>query len=418
MRWVIAAGAAMLTAGCTAPPAPAALELRGRIEGPGAAPVDVRLLLQPEHRRDGDRYLRAAMATLTACRAWLGASPRAELTLVDPPWRSAPPMPAGAVLLDRTPWWSARTSMTPELAAARAASRQYLHDRFDTAALPSWFVEGIAEYVARRAMLPLFEVDNTAPGYAFLEERYAGGFIPWFIRIRLLIETDGEPVSSYRKNAGVGMSDPRPADLRTLAGKTVLALATLERWVGRPVFDQIVAEFVGASGTDPPTLQAFARTADNVSGQELSWLFDEVFGSSHVFDYGVGLLTSDQGGDGAFNTVVIVRRFGDARFTGASAPPIGPYQSGRGITLRVTFEDGRQVTDAWDGRDPETTFRYRSPSRAVSAVVDPDRTLLLDLQQTNNGLTLAPRSGAFASRWAALWLAWLEHALLTYSTFV
>jgi len=308
--------------------------------------------------------------------------------------------------------------MTPELAAARAVSRQYMRDRIDTAALPPWFVEGIAEYVARRAMLPLFEVDNTAPGYAFLEERYADGFIPRFVRIRLLIETDGEPVSLYRANAGVGMSDPRPADLRTLAGKTVLALATLERWVGRPVFDQIVAEFVGASGGDPPTLQAFARTAARVSGQDLSWLFDEVFGSSRVFDYGIGLLTSERGADGAFNTVVIARRFGDARFTGASAAPIGPYESGRGITLRVTFEDGRQVTDAWDGRDREKTFRYRSPSRAVSAVADPDRTLLLDLRQTNNGLTLAPQSGAAASRWAGLWLAWLQHALLTYGALV
>ena len=54
------------------------------------------------------------------------------------------------------------------------------------------------------------------------------------------------------------------------------------------------------------------------------------------------------------------------------------------------------MTDAWDGRGREKTFRYRSPSRAVSAVLDPDRTLLLDLRQTNNGLTLAPRSGAAA----------------------
>ena len=222
----------MLTAGCAATPAPPVLELHGRVDAPGAAPIDVRLLLQPEHRGDGDRYLRAAVATLTACEKWLGASPRPALTLVDPPWRSAPLMPAGAVLLDRTPWWSARTSMTPELAVARAVSRQYLRDRIDTAALPSWFVDGIAEYVARRAMLPLFEVDNTAPGYAFLEERYFGGFIPRFVRIRLLIDTDGEPVSLYRANAGVGMSDARPADLRTLAGKTVLALGDA-RAVGR-----------------------------------------------------------------------------------------------------------------------------------------------------------------------------------------
>jgi hypothetical protein len=56
----------MLTAACAATPAAPVLELHGRVDAPGAAPIDVQLLLQPEHRGDGDRYLRAAMATLTA----------------------------------------------------------------------------------------------------------------------------------------------------------------------------------------------------------------------------------------------------------------------------------------------------------------------------------------------------------------
>ena len=115
---------------------------------------------------------------------------------------------------------------------------------------------------------------------------------------------------------------------------------------------------------------------------------------------------------------MVARRFGDAQFTGASAAPIGPFESGRGITLRVTFEDGQQRTDYWDGRNREKTFHYRSPARAVSAAVDPDRTLLLDLKQTNNSMTLDPRASVAASRWAARWLAWLENALLNYAALV
>jgi hypothetical protein len=308
--------------------------------------------------------------------------------------------------------------MMPELAAARAVSRQFLRERIDTAALPPWFVDGLAEYAARRGMLPLFEVDNTAPGYAFLEERFLDGFIPRFVRIRLLTETDGEPVQSYRAHRDVAIAGtPRSAsDARSLAGKTLLALGTLERWVGRPVFDQIIAEFVQAAGNGRPTLEQFSRTATSVSGQNLSWLFDEVFGSSRVFDYGVGLVTSERGADGVFETMVIARRIGDAQFTGASAAPVGSFESGRGIKTRVVFEDGQQVTDAWDGRGAEKVFRYRSPARAVSAMVDPDRILLLDLRQTNNGATLSPHGGAAASRWSMLWLTWLQHALLTYGT--
>jgi hypothetical protein len=406
----------VLIVACSARP-PAPVELHARI-APAAAPsLDLRLLLQPEHRRDGDRYLRAAVATLTMCGDWLGPFPRTSLTLVDPPWRSRPTVPAGAVLLDRTPWWSARTSMLPELAAARAVSREFLRERLDTAALPPWFVDGLAEYVARRGMQPLFAADNTAPGYAFLEQRYLDGFIARFVRIRLLIETDGEPVTSFRAHRGSAIAaQPRSsADARSLAGKTLLALGTLERWVGRPVFDQIIAEFVQQSAHGRPTLEQFSRIATSVSGQNLSWMFDQVFGSSRIFDYGIGALRSERGANGVFETVVIARRLGDAQFTGASAAPVGPFESGRGIKTRVVFEDGHEVTDVWDGRAAEKVFRYESPTRAVSAMVDPDRVLLLDLRQTNNAVTLSPHTGAAASRWALLWLAWLEHALITYS---
>jgi hypothetical protein len=394
--------------------------VHGRFEAPSLPSVDVRLLLQPEHQRDAARYLRAATATLKTCGEWLGAVPDASLTLVDPAWRSGPAAPEGAVLMDRTPWWSARTSMAPELATSRAVSRRFWRERIDTTRLPRWFVEGLAEYVARRAVTPLFELENLSPGYAFLEERYFGGFIPRFVRVRLLAETDGDPVPAYRARPDASMA-AQPGTVgqaQSLAGKTVLALGTLERWLGRPVFDQAIAEFVRESRSGRPTIADFARTATEVSGQNLSWLFDEAFGSSRAFDYGVGLLTSERERDGAFVTVVVARRFGDAQFTGASAGPIGPFESGRGITLRVRFEDGQQHTDYWDGRNREKTFRYRSPARAVSATVDPDRTLLLDLWQTNNSVTLAPRTGVAASRWTARWLAWLENALLNYSVFV
>ena len=198
----------------------------------------------------------------------------------------------------------------------------------------------------------------------------------------------------------------------------MLALGTLERWLGRPAFDEVVVDFIRESRGRTPTIADFERSASDVSGQNLSWFFGDAFRSSDRFDYGVGLLTSDRQLDGAFVTVVVARRFGDARFTGASAAPIGPFESGRGITLRVTFEDGQRRTDSWDGRGREKAFTYRSPARAVSASVDPDRTILLDLQQTNNSRTLSPRAGAAAARWAARWLSWLENALLNYGAFV
>ena len=418
MRLIAAVSVIALSASCSSPEGGG--ELHTRVEAASLPSVDVRLLLQPSHQRDGDRYLRAAEATLKMVGEWLGAFPAASLTLIDPGWRDDAVVLDDAVRLDRTPWRSAATRMAPELATARAISRRFWSHRIDTTALPSWFVEGLAEYVARRAVAPLFEFDNQPPGYAFLEERYFGGFVPRFVRVRLMLETDGDPIPAYRARPDGGATAPADsaAEAASLAGKTVIALATLERWLGRPAFDEVVADFVRSSVGRTATIADFERSASDISGQNLSWFFDAVFESSNPFDYGVSLFTSEPLTDGAFVTVVVARRLGEAQFTGASASPIGSFESGRGVPVRVTFEDGQQRTDYWDGRARERTFTYRSPVRAVAAAVDPDRTILLDLNQTNNSWTLAPRTNAAASRWAAHWLLWLENALLNFATLV
>ena len=136
-----------------------------------------------------------------------------------------------------------------------------------------------------------------------------------------------------------------------------------------------------------------------------------------MFDYAVDELTSVSDAAGGFDTTVVAARLGDGVFTGSSAPRVGPLESGRGITVLVTFEDGERVIEPWDGRDARKMFAYRGLSRAVSATIDPDRSLLLDVDRTNNSRTLTPSTGTAATRWAARWMVWLEHALLTYSFF-
>ncbi|MCU1381470.1 MAG: hypothetical protein JWL71_167 [Acidobacteria bacterium] len=410
VRSVCLAGLLALTAACGAVHPGSPLQLDRRLERSGLPPIDVRFTIQPDHARARERYVVAAMAALTQSGEWLGASPLSSLTVLDPPLHGAIGTVADdVVVLDRTPAWSTATSMTPELAAARGVTRRCLAALVDTRALPPWFVDALVESAARRVVAGLFEQENP-PGYAFYEERYFGRFVPRATRIHLRQESDGDPLPAYR--AG------RAADSTKREAKAVLTLGTLERWVGRPVFDQLIAEFVRARWPTPPTMADFVRVASDVSAQDLSWLFDEAFGSERVFDYGVERFTSEPDAGGGFTTTIVARRYGDARFPGTSAKPVGGFESGRGITVQVRFADGQRRRDVWDGRDPARTFRYRSAVRAAAAEVDPDRTLLLDVAQTNNSITLSPQSGTAASRWAARWLGWLSHALLTYAALV
>ena len=386
---------------------------------PGSA-MELVVNLQPEHAREIDRFTHAAATILQAFGEWIGPLPYDRVTIVDPGWRVLPNLDSEPVMLDRTPWWNARASVAPELATARGLSRRVWHDAIGNGTLPPWLVEGFAEYAARRVVVPLFEKENNPPGFAFLEERYFGGFVPHFVRIRLRPEADGDPMPAYRAHPSVAMisTPPSSRDAHSLTAKTVLALGTLERWVSRPVFDEALAVFVRRSKDRPPTLDDFERVTSEVAGQDLSWFFDQVFRTSASFDYGVERLTSERQAAGGYLTTIVARRYGDATFTGRSAPREGPFESGRGVLLRVAFADGTAVTDHWDGRDRDKTFTYQSPAAAVSAEVDPEQTILLDVHRANNSVTRQARGATAATRWAARYMNWIANALLQYAALV
>jgi hypothetical protein len=84
----------------------------------------------------------------------------------------------------------------------------------------------------------------------------------------------------------------------------------------------------------------------------------------------------------------------------------------------VTFDNGEQVDELWDGEALWHEFTYTRPMRARSAVVDPDRQLVLDMNFTNNSRTLAPRAPAAAVKWSLKWMVWLQDALLTWGLLV
>jgi hypothetical protein len=52
----------------------------------------------------------------------------------------------------------------------------------------------------------------------------------------------------------------------------------------------------------------------------------------------------------------------------------------------------------------------------VSAQVDPNRVLLLDLNYTNNSKTLTPRGAEAATKWSLKWMVWLQDLLLSWAT--
>ena len=113
----------------------------------------------------------------------------------------------------------------------------------------------------------------------------------------------------------------------------------------------------------------------------------------------------DEAGDGetVYRSEVVARRIGDGVFP---------------VEVLLVFEDGSRERRFWDGRARWRLFVHEGPSKLARAVVDPERTLLLDLDVTNNSLLREDPGRLGAVRWSAKWMIWLQDLLQTFTAFV
>jgi hypothetical protein len=392
--------------------------------------VEMRLLLQPEHVGQAARHFAATQAALRYYGEWYGAYPYGHITVVDPAWQSgAGGMEYPTLFTCGTRWLVRQGVTTPEGVTVHEAGHQFWYgivgnNEFEHA----WLDEGLNTFSTARVLAQAY----TPHYYA---RRYFGGFVPWVFRdIPLSRETDENGLFGFRLNAeSDAQATPSWRYFPSSGGsitysKTALWLNTLERLIGWPALQRGMALHFERSRFRHPTPDDFFRALNEAAGRDLTWYFDQVYRSSNEFDYGVASLDSGSAAargfverDGklafspgaettragttreSFETTVVVRRYGEAIFP---------------VDVEVRFEDGSHVREHWNGRDRWKAFTFVRPARATSAVVDPDRVLLLDVNTTNNSRTLAPAAGRAATKWAAKWLVWLQDVLATYAFFV
>ena len=381
------------------------VERRRRYEHPTLPSVDIRLLLQSENAGQADRHFRALDVALSRYGEWFGAYPYGHITVVDPAYQSgAGGMEYPTLITAGTSWLvpSVVTYSGPEEVIVHEVGHQWFYgmvasNEFENA----WMDEGINTYATARVL------DEDYDGY--YEKRFFGGFVPWVFKdLPLRRETSWNRLPGYRPAARSDDSsmpsyqfDPHTARYVTY-NKTALWLNTMERWLGWPIMRRALSTYFSRWQFKHPEPRDFFEIVTEVAGQDVGWFFDEVYRSSNVFDYGVQELTSVLDGD-RYRTSVFVRRYGEAVFP---------------VDVLVTFEDGEQQTDRWNGRDRWKQYTYERQSQAVSAQVDPKRVLLLDINYTNNSKTLAPKGPEAATKWSLKWMIWLQDALLLWAFFV
>ena len=84
------------------------------------------------------------------------------------------------------------------------------------------------------------------------------------------------------------------------------------------------------------------------------------------------------------------------------------------VDVLVSFTDGRNVTETWDGQYRWTRFRYRGSAKVARAIVDPQGKLAIDVDPANNDWVDEDGwSRRAALKWSARWMFWLQNLLET-----
>ncbi len=406
------------------------LERRGRFEDAGYPPVDIRLLLQPEHEHLADRYIEAARIALRSYGAWSAPYPYEQLTVVDPSWSSASGgMEYPTLITGGAGRFSPPVLHSPENVTIHEAGHQFWYllvanNEFEEA----WLDEGFNRYHDRKASHLALGPRGWARRYFGLAGRSSSGWPVVAPGVRMTMVDDALPQLRRSGQSDV-MARPTWQYLDTDSwnlnsyNKPALTLHTLEGLVGETTMTRILRTYARRFRFQHPTSRDFIAVVNEVTGSDWQWFFDETWYGSGLADYEVtareeevrkprGFVDGPEGAPvsvpspsptpkdaakGPYDAEVTVRRLGEVRLP---------------VEVQVEWSDGRVRRETWDGRDRWARFRYREPVKLARVVVDPDRKLALDVNPANNSWTAESGVARRAAlKLSARFLLWLQNLL-------
>jgi len=407
-------------------------------------PVDITLLVRPENRSQADRYLSSLKIALRGYGLRLGAYPYPHFTLVDPP-RGA--MGAGGmeymtfITLGTHPllaWWPLDRVRAAEMVTIHEFGHNYwmgmsASNEFEE----SWLDEGINSY---------YDMIVTDESYGDAQLELLGMKASAFENNHASLGAGrwADPIVReswrFRNGGSYGFNSyARPA----------VTLRHLEGLLGTATFHRAMRHFFQTWKFRHPSTADFENAIQEVAGRDLGWFFAQALHSTRALDYGIRTATSvpvrdergyfwrdgervleeepekgggekesaetasepDAGGergaaadggaesgekaDDDVRTVVFVERFGEF---------IHP------VTVELAFADGHVERREWDGQERWVRYEVVRPAKLVSARVDPEEVMALDINRLNNSRLSEPRSTPSAKLFVHI-LFWLQNLL-------
>ncbi|MFW6128920.1 MAG: M1 family metallopeptidase [Candidatus Aminicenantaceae bacterium] len=356
--------------------------------------TEIILLIHRNHLNQKERYLRALENGIEFYSQNYGAYPYSTITLVDPPIKAA-----GASGMEYPTLFTAGTFFClpqglrfTEMVTIHEFGHGYWYgivasNEFEEA----WLDEGINSYSEIKAMDYYYGEDSSMIDWMGIK-------ISDFAlqRVQLIATAKLDPIlkKSWEFYSGGSYSV-------NSYSKAAITLLTLEKYLGEDVMKKIMQTYYERWKFRHPKTQDFIDIAEEVSGEDLGWFFNQFFKSPGKLDYAVESIQSLEIKEpqGIFNgelrkpekrdkkddknkkekmykNVVSVIRKGELVF---------PQD------ILITFEDGEKIREKWNGKTRWKKFIYFKPKKLKSAQVDPERKMLLDVNFINNSMRLKPK---------------------------
>jgi hypothetical protein len=383
--------------------------------------VEVILLLQPRHRPQAQRYISSAKLALKWFGLWYGRYPYKTLTVVDPAPGAGgaggmeyPTFITGGTTVQFNRWPFDRIR-APEGVTVHEFGHQFWYglvgsNEFEEA----WLDEGFNSYSTAKVMeagygkeasmvellgLEISAVDTVRAQNAAFDAHYD--------RVR-------QPAWSYQSGTYSFYSYTKPEIL----------LRTLENYLGEPTMARVMRTYHERWRFRHPSSNDFYEVANEVSGQDLTWFFQQAVEGTETLDYEVASVSTrhprpltghveaggkrqflsqkdakDASGDGdakePYESTILVRRHGEFVFP---------------VEVALKFEGKPVEVVEWDGVERWKKLTYTRPEKLEWAEVDPDRKVLLDRNWMNNGKRVEPDLRV-ATAWSARWLFWMQQII-------
>ncbi len=386
----------------------------------GLPQVAIRLLLRPETARFANRYAAALGAALEHFGHAYGPYPYPTLTMVDPPWgaREAGGMEYPTFIATGTHVLSPLLSQDPESVTVHEFGHEFFYGLLATDEMQeSYLDEGINTYATARVLADVYGPETWTYRAWDLPIPFRGVTLdqPLDTSARYFLRPSVDPVA----RTSWGYLDRRSYGAMTYS-KMSLLLAQLERMLGTEVFDRAMHDYALEWRYRHPRTADFIRSLSRSVGQDLGGYFRQTLYGSQVLDFAVDSATSERrrGPIGVFGegedrettdhreklpgweSEVVVRRLGGVRLP---------------VVTELVFADGKRAMLRWDGQDRWVRFRVTGPE-LLWARVDPEGTLLLDVDRINNSRRVEPDRRA-SRRWGQRVRFWIQNVLETFAAF-